>query len=268
MSLNAAMVVLFQFAVTRWISRYRPLIVMAMGTLLYAIGFGMYGFVSVYVLFLVAMVIITIGEMFVAPVSQALVAQLAPEDMRGRYMAVFGFTWVIPSAVGPFLAGLVMDNADPRWVWYAAGLVGLVAAGAFALLERRVGRSTWAVVDERLKVLQMLEEKTISAQEAATLLQALEGERQWGLAAVSGPARERRHLRIHVSDLVSGTTNTSIILPMGLVNTVMYVGGRLTSDLVDLDLQELEELVASGAAGKDVQTMDTDDDQRVEISVE
>jgi dipeptide/tripeptide permease len=30
------------------------------------------------------MVIITIGEMLVAPVSQALTAQLAPEDMRGR----------------------------------------------------------------------------------------------------------------------------------------------------------------------------------------
>jgi len=140
LSLNAAMVVLFQFAITRRIARYRPLIVMAAGTLLYAIGFGMYGFVSAYALFLAAMVIITIGEMLVAPTSQALVAELAPEDMRGRYMAVFGFSWVIPSAVGPLLAGLVMDNFDPRWVWYAAGLMGLAAAWSFALLQRRVGQ--------------------------------------------------------------------------------------------------------------------------------
>jgi len=140
LSLNAALVVLFQFLITRRISKYRPLIVMAVGTLLYAIGFGMYGFVSAYVLFLAAMVFITIGEMMVAPTSQALAARFAPEDMRGRYMAVFGFSWVIPMAVGPFLAGLIMDNTDPRWVWYAAGLVGLVAAGAFALLERRVER--------------------------------------------------------------------------------------------------------------------------------
>lgn len=56
-------------------------------------------------------------------------------------MAVFGFSWVIPMAVGPLLAGVIMDNGDPRWVWHAAGLVGLVAAGAFALLQRRVGRS-------------------------------------------------------------------------------------------------------------------------------
>ncbi len=52
-------------------------------------------------------------------------------------MAVFGFGWVIPQAVGPLLAGLVMDNADPRWVWYAAGLLGLVGAAAFVLLRRR-----------------------------------------------------------------------------------------------------------------------------------
>ncbi len=142
LSLNAAMVVLFQFSVTRWTARYRPLVTMAAGTLLYAVGFGMYGLVSAYPYFLVAMVIITIGEMMVSPISEALVAQFAPEDMRGRYMAIFGFRWVIPMAVGPLLAGMIMDNGDPRWVWLAAGLVGLVAAGAFALLQRRVGRST------------------------------------------------------------------------------------------------------------------------------
>ena len=54
-------------------------------------------------------------------------------------MAVYGFSWVIPSTVGPLLAGLIMDNTDPRWVWYAAGLIGLVAAGAFTLLQRQVG---------------------------------------------------------------------------------------------------------------------------------
>jgi MFS family permease len=140
MSLNAGMVVLFQFPITRRISRYRPLMVMAVGMLLYAAGYSMYGFVSAYALFLGAMATLTIGEMMTAPTSQALVARLAPEDMRGRYMAVYGFSWVIPLTIGPLLSGLIMDHGDPRWVWYGAGLVGTVAAAAFALLERRVGR--------------------------------------------------------------------------------------------------------------------------------
>ncbi len=83
LSLNAGMVVVFQFPIMRWVKNYRPVIVMAAGTLLYAVGFGMYGFVSSYRLFLLAMVVITIGEMLVSPVAQAIVARLAPEDMRG-----------------------------------------------------------------------------------------------------------------------------------------------------------------------------------------
>ncbi|MEW6567911.1 MAG: MFS transporter [Chloroflexota bacterium] len=136
-SLNAIMVVLFQFPITRRIEGFPPMLMMAAGTALYAFGFAMYGFVSTYGLFLLAMVIITIGEMLVAPVSQALVAKFAPEDMRGRYMAVFGFSWGIPFAVGPLLAGLILDNLDPRWLWYAAGLVGLLAVSGFLSLHRR-----------------------------------------------------------------------------------------------------------------------------------
>lgn len=48
LSLNAAMVVLFQFPITRRIGRYAPLRVMAAGMVLYALGFGTYGFVSSY----------------------------------------------------------------------------------------------------------------------------------------------------------------------------------------------------------------------------
>ena len=138
LSLNAAMVVLFQFGITRRIEKRPPLLMMAVGTALYAIGFAMYGFVTTYILFMLAMVVITIGEMVVAPVGQALVARFAPEEMRGRYMAVFGYTWGISFALGPYLAGQVMDNYDPRFLWYACGVVGTLAVLGFLSLHRRV----------------------------------------------------------------------------------------------------------------------------------
>jgi MFS family permease len=268
LSMNAAMVVLFQFPITRWVSRYRPLVVMAVGTLLYAVGFAMYGLVSVYALFLVAMVIITIGEMFVSPVGQAIVARLAPEDMRGRYMAVFGFSWVIPTAVGPLLAGLLMDNADPRWVWYGSGLIGLVAAAAYYLLERQVDRSTWAAVDDRLDIIQRLEEGKISAQEAAALLGAVDGGKLASLAATVAPGGAQRQLHIRVSDLASGAMKTDLHLPVGLVNIVLYVEGRLSPDLDHLDAQALRALISRSIAAKSVQTMEMNGDERVEVSVE
>ena len=121
LSLDAGTVVLFQFWITRRIKRFKPMKIMAWGMVIYAVGFSMYGYVSTVIFFVIAMVIITIAEMLVTPVSQAIVAKLSPEDMRGRYMAVFGFSWTIPTAVGPLAAGLIMDNYNPNWVWFAAG---------------------------------------------------------------------------------------------------------------------------------------------------
>lgn len=138
LSLNAAMVVLFQFPITRRIEGRPPMLMIAYGVALYTIGFAMYGFVSVYSMFMLAMVIITIGEMLIAPVWQALVAHFAPEDMRGRYMAVAGFFGGIPYAVGPLLAGLILDNADPHALWWAAGIVGSLAVSMYLGLHRQL----------------------------------------------------------------------------------------------------------------------------------
>jgi MFS family permease len=140
LSINALMVVLMQFPITRRISKYPPMLMMALGTFLYVIGFSMYGFVSTYALFIMAMVILTVGEMVVSPVSQALVASFAPEEMRGRYMAVSGFSWGIPFAVGPYIAGLIMDGPNPHLLWYAAGLVGMLSTFAFLALYRVKGK--------------------------------------------------------------------------------------------------------------------------------
>ncbi len=136
LSLNAIMVVFLQFPITRRVTPYPPFMIVAIGTALYAIGFAMYGFTSTYGLFLLAMVVITIGEMMIAPVSQAIVANLAPEEMRGRYMAVSGFAWGIPFAVGPMIAGSIMDNYDSRLLWYLCGVVGMLSVGMYLYLDR------------------------------------------------------------------------------------------------------------------------------------
>jgi MFS family permease len=148
LSLDAATVVLFQFWVTRRIKVFPPMLMMVAGTLFYLVGFSMYGFVSVYWLFIVAILLITIGEMIVMPVGQALVARFAPEDKRGRYMAVFGLSWSIPASIGPLAAGLIMDNFDPRWVWYAGGILCAISALGFYILHRKYQERFAPVAEE------------------------------------------------------------------------------------------------------------------------
>ncbi len=137
-SLNAAMVVLFQFSITRRIESKPPMLMMALGTLFFGIGLGLYGWVSSYWMFAAAMAVLTIGEMIAVPIANALVASFSPEEMRGRYSFIFGNSWGISFAVGPYLAGLLMDNYDPNLLWHACAIIGLIATALFVILHFRV----------------------------------------------------------------------------------------------------------------------------------
>ena len=137
MSANALLVVLAQFWVTRRTKDRPPLLMMALGSAFYLVGYTMFGLVSAYFFFIVAMLIVTTGEMIAIPVSQSLVTRFAPEEMRGRYMAVFSLSWAIPAAVGPWAAGLIMDNYAPQLVWYLSGVLAAVAVLGFYTLHGR-----------------------------------------------------------------------------------------------------------------------------------
>jgi MFS family permease len=135
-SLNATLVVVFQFWITRKLEKHPAMLMMATGTMLFSFGFVMYGLFDSYIWFMIAMVIITIGEMITVPIANAEVINFAPEDMRGRYGAVYGLAWLLPFMIGPYLAGLLMDNYNPDWLWYACGLCGTLGTISFLLLHR------------------------------------------------------------------------------------------------------------------------------------
>lgn len=140
MTTSAITVILFQFWVSRNIKHRPPFLIMAAGTLFYMLGFSMFGFVTAYWLFMSAIVVITIGEMLIMPTSQTLAANFAPEAMRGRYMAIFGLTWLLPSTFAPMLAGLILDNLNPNLLWYIGGVLCAVAALAFYALHLKLGK--------------------------------------------------------------------------------------------------------------------------------
>ncbi len=140
MAANAAMVVLFQYSVTRLTQRYYHLPVLAVGSLFYALGVGSVAWGTGFASFLVSMVILTIGELIMIPTSTALTANLAPPDMRGRYMGVYGLTWSVAMGIGPVLGGALNDQVAPVAIWYAGLLLGSVAMIGFLILGRLLPR--------------------------------------------------------------------------------------------------------------------------------
>lgn len=140
MSTSAITVILFQFWTTRNMKGRAPFLILALGTLFYMLGFSMFGFVTAYWLFVSAIVVITIGEMLIVPTSQTLAANFAPEEMRGRYMAMFGLVWMLPSIIGPGAAGIILDNYNPNLLWYIGGALCAVSALSFYALHLFLGK--------------------------------------------------------------------------------------------------------------------------------
>ena len=128
-----------------------------------------------------------------------------------------------------------------------------------------------ATTNERLKILQMLDEEKITAEEAATLLRAMEG---GGRSArpprpPSPPGGESRFLRIRVTDMASGRGKVNVTIPLGLVSAGLRIAERFApEEFGGIDFQELEEVIASGVDGKIVEVMDAEDNEMVEIYVE
>jgi hypothetical protein len=126
-----------------------------------------------------------------------------------------------------------------------------------------------ATADERMKVLQMLEEGKVSAEEAAALLRALAGKQ----APVSQRAErvwdEGRLFRVQVTDLHSGKAKVNVTLPTKLIGMGLRIAERFAPEEMEgIDVQELEAMLASGAVGKILEVEDEDDGERVEIYVE
>jgi MFS family permease len=81
--------------------------------------------------FWIFMVVMTIGELILVPTASTYAANLAPPDMRGRYMSIFGLSWRIAIGTGPILGGILNDNFGPKSIWYGGALIGLMSVVTF-----------------------------------------------------------------------------------------------------------------------------------------
>lgn len=136
-SLNGAMIVLFELAIISWTQKFAPQPLIALGYLLTGIGFALTAFAHDLPMLAMTVVIWTIGEMIFAPVTGAFVAGLAPEKYRGRYMGLWIMMWSLGMLLGPWM-GTLMYERNPNLLWASCGVMGFVAAGLAIIRPRPV----------------------------------------------------------------------------------------------------------------------------------
>lgn len=133
---NGLMCVFAQYPITRITRRYKTLSVLAAGMFIYALGVGSVAFMSSFWGFWLSMVILTFGELTLVPTASKYVADLAPADLRGRYMAVYWLGWGLARTVSPIVGGFINDNIAPQAIWMAGLLFGLVSTFGLFLISR------------------------------------------------------------------------------------------------------------------------------------
>ncbi len=120
--------------------------------------------------------------------------------------------------------------------------------------------------EERLKILEMIDDGKINAEEGAKLLSALSESRQSkSKPAVRSTTGGARWLRVRVTDMVTGKPKATVNLPLGLVDAGMNIASKYAPDIA------FDELIASindGAQGKIIDVIDEEDGEHVEIFIE
>ena len=120
--------------------------------------------------------------------------------------------------------------------------------------------------EERMRILKMIAEKQITAEEGSKLLEALR--------VSDSEARDRsdptksRWLRVRVTDRATGKTKVNVNIPVGLVDVGLKMGARFAPDLAGMDLQAIQAAVKNGYQGRIVEVDDEEDNERVEIFIE
>jgi MFS family permease len=97
------------------------------GLLFFGIAFLILPFAQTFMMFVVAMVITTLGEATAFPMLPALVNELTPLSVKGRYQGLMAAAPNLGRAVGPLLGGVVIDYSGYHELFYAAAGVAFVA---------------------------------------------------------------------------------------------------------------------------------------------
>ncbi|HEX8990864.1 MAG TPA: MFS transporter, partial [Anaerolineales bacterium] len=80
-------------------------------------------------------VMLTFGELTLVPTATKFVADVAPADMRGRYMSLYWVGWGLSRAAAPLIGGAISEHIGPRAIWLGGLAIGLGSALGLILLN-------------------------------------------------------------------------------------------------------------------------------------
>lgn len=139
-TLNGLLVVLFQLVinqVNKWVRNDYYFVYF--GLLTIALSFVILLVAHTYPLFVVGMVVLTLGETTAFPMIPALVNQLTPLAAKGKYQGIINALIAVGKALGPLAGGVVIEQLGYRDLFLACGAIALVITMVVVTVTRRQG---------------------------------------------------------------------------------------------------------------------------------
>jgi MFS family permease len=127
MILNPLFVTIFQLRLTRRVAHIPASLKLGLAMPMMGVPFLLLNVNGSAPVIALVIVIFVTGEMLWVPTSQAVVAALAPADIRGAYMGAFGGTWSVGWALTPFLGLQVRHAYGDATMWMCVACVGVIA---------------------------------------------------------------------------------------------------------------------------------------------
>lgn len=125
-----------------------------------------------------------------------------------------------------------------------------------------------ATIEERMKILKMIEDGKITAEEGAKLLAALADSRRTPPPPSAAGTGNARWFRVRVTDVNTGKTKVNVNLPMGLVNVGLKMSARFAPELDQDQMSQIAEALKTGMLGKVLDVIDEEDGEHVEVFIE
>jgi predicted MFS family arabinose efflux permease len=136
-ALNGLLIVVLMIPMTSLITRYHRGNMIALSAVVMACGFGLTGVATTPWHFAGTVVVWTVGEMMNAPLMLAVIGDISPPHLRGRYMGVYAMCFSVAVMIGAPLGGLVLEHKGGAYVWGGSAAAGTMAAAVFWLVRKR-----------------------------------------------------------------------------------------------------------------------------------
>jgi MFS family permease len=133
----AIMVATLQLPLVRLTRRRSAMVKLGVASACFGIGLGGAALAAPGWQLVVLLGVLAVGDVLLSPVSSSVVTEMAPVELRGRYVAVWTLVWMFGLSLGPTLGGLLLDALGGRGLFGLVLAVGLLGAVAFPLLRGR-----------------------------------------------------------------------------------------------------------------------------------